>query len=419
MKRHVLAAAALVFLPTLAAAQGRPPAPVEAQPVVRRDVAPRHSVVGTVRASRTAVLGSESQGRIVEVSAREGERVTKGQPVASLRTTAIEIDVRAATAELELRKQELLELENGARAEDVRQAQSRFDATSSELEFARWDLESADRLKSSGSVSEDEYRRIRLRLRAVEQLHNQAETALALLKAGPRKEKIAQAKARVEGQKARLDGLQDDLDRRTIRAPFDGVVITEHTEVGEWVSTGDPIVEIASIDELKVRVGVVEDYVTLLRVGANATVTVGALPGRLFEGRIHAIVPSGDERTRTFPVDILITDPAAGDGPAVRPGMFARVWLDVGAPKAALLVPKDALVLGGPSPIVYVVTPGADGDPPTARPVPVRTGAAVGALIVVDGTVAEGDLVVTRGNERLRPGQPLAVAALSPPLKPE
>ena len=191
------AALGVLLVTSTALAQGMPPAPIEAEAVVRHDVAPRHAVVGTVRAARTAVLGSESDGRIVEITAREGDRVKKGATIAKLRTTSIEIDVRAAKAELELRKQELLELENGSREEDIRQAQSRYDATKSELEFAKWDLESADRLKESGSVSEDEYRRIRLRLRTMEQLHRQAETALELLLAGPRKERIAQAKARV------------------------------------------------------------------------------------------------------------------------------------------------------------------------------------------------------------------------------
>ena len=402
--------------PTIALAQARPPAPVEAEAIIRRDVAPRHSVVGTVRAARAAVLSSESQGRIVALSAREGGAVTKGQAVAKLRTTGIEIDVRTAKAELDLRNHELAELRNGARKEDIRQAQSRFDATESELEFARWDMESADRLKATGSVSEDEYRRIRLRLRAVEQLHRQAETALALLKAGPRKEKIAQAEARVATQKARIERLEDDLERRTIRAPFDGVVVRERVEIGEWVSTGDPVIEIASVGELEVRVGVVEDYIPRLRVGGKATVTAGALPDREFEGRIHAIIPRGDERTRTFPVDVRVTSAPTGGprGAELRPGMFARVWLDVGEPASALLVPKDALVLGGPTPIVYVVTPGAEGAPSTVRPVPVRTGTALGAHICVEGEIAEGDLVVTRGNERLRPGQAIQVARPAP-----
>ena len=97
--------------------------------------------------------------------------------------------------------------------------------------------------------------------------------------------------------------------------------------------------------------------------------------------------------------------------------MFVRVWLDVGEPTPQLLVPKDALVLGGPAPIVYVVTPSPEG-PPTVRPVPVKTGESMGTLICVMAELAVGDLVVTRGNERLRPGQQVVVPGAAPPSPP-
>lgn len=409
MMRPALLLALLLLAPTVARAQGMPPAPVEAAPVTREDVAPRRSFVGTVRAVQSAVVGSESEGRVVELAVREGELVKKGQAIAKLRTTTVEIDLRAARAELELRRQELTELRNGAREEELRQAEARFAAAESELEFARWDKESADRLRETGSISEDELRRVRLRLWVAEQAHAQSKAALELLRAGPREERIAQAAARVAAQEAAVERLEDELERHTVRAPFDGVVVAERTEEGEWVSTGDPVVDLTSLGEVEVRVGVVEDQVGALTVGGRALVTVGAFPGREFEARVHAIVPRGDERTRTFPVDVRIPNPADDGTHPLKPGMFARVSLEIGAPKSALLVPKDALVLGGPAPIVYVVQPGAEGAPATVRPVPVRTGVALDGRIAVEAELEPGDMVVTRGNERLRPGQEIAV----------
>jgi len=83
--------------------------------------------------------------------------------------------------------------------------------------------------------------------------------------------------------------------------------------------------------------------------------------------------------------------------------MFATIHLPVGGTENAVLVPKDALVLGGPSPILYVVMDGK------AVPVPVETGIAVDGLIQVKGGVSGGQKVVVRGNERLRPGQPVKI----------
>ena len=91
--------------------------------------------------------------------------------------------------------------------------------------------------------------------------------------------------------------------------------------------------------------------------------------------------------------------------------MLARVTLAVGKPQLATLVPKDALVLGGETPRVYVVQRDAkDARRGTATPVPVEIGVADGGFIQISGTVTKGQLVVVRGNERLLPfGQPVQI----------
>ena len=100
-------------------------------------------------------------------------------------------------------------------------------------------------------------------------------------------------------------------------------------------------------------------------------------------------------------------NPEQEDGHLLRSGMLARVVLAVGPPQTALLVPKDALVLGGPTPRVFVVqTRGASaGQEATVQPVDVQLGVSTGNLVQLKGQVREGQLVVVQGNERLRDGQ--------------
>jgi len=92
-------------------------------------------------------------------------------------------------------------------------------------------------------------------------------------------------------------------------------------------------------------------------------------------------------------------------------GMLARAWLPVGGSERVKVVPKDALVLGGSAPMVFVVdeqNPPAPSSTGTVRAVPVELGAAVGGNVVVRSDLAPGRLVVVRGNERLRPGMAVA-----------
>ena len=95
--------------------------------------------------------------------------------------------------------------------------------------------------------------------------------------------------------------------------------------------------------------------------------------------------------------------------------MLARVTLPVGAPASALMVPKDAIVLGGPSPIVFAVVPAKDkATPHTVRLVPVQLGVVDDNLIQVKGDLKPDEQVVHQGNERLRPGQPISILPTAP-----
>jgi multidrug efflux pump subunit AcrA (membrane-fusion protein) len=146
-----------------------------------------------------------------------------------------------------------------------------------------------------------------------------------------------------------------------------------------------------------------------------------ALTGQVFSGTVVAVVPQSDERTRTFPVRVLVNNPIRNDQPLIKAGMLANVTLQTGVNQEATLVPKDALVLGGTVPMVFVVVPDEKNpQQQTVRPVAVELGvASEGRIQVLPSSAAQGvvvkpgDQVVVLGNERLRPGQPVMVAQRS------
>jgi multidrug efflux pump subunit AcrA (membrane-fusion protein) len=143
-----------------------------------------------------------------------------------------------------------------------------------------------------------------------------------------------------------------------------------------------------------------------LKIGIPVRVEVPALSSELLTGTVAVVVPRADEQARTFPVKIRLQNRLADSGPILKAGMLARVALPTGPAMKMNMVPKDAIVLGGTSPLVIVVEP-AEGKKTagTARPVPVTLGISTGDLIQVDGQLRAGQLIVVRGNERLRPGQ--------------
>jgi RND family efflux transporter MFP subunit len=171
------------------------------------------------------------------------------------------------------------------------------------------------------------------------------------------------------------------------------------------VNQGDPVAEIVALDEVDVEAYVPEGAIPFVRVGDEVRIEIPALPGRLITGTIESVNPQADTRARTFPVLVRVKNEIGDGGPVIKAGMMGRAVLPTGPLRKSLLVPKDALVLGGPRPIVYVTGP----DPMNAnttvvRQVNVVPGVASGPLIEVEGDLRVGQTVVTLGNERLRPG---------------
>jgi len=384
-----------------------PAAPVQVALVERQTIAGGRTFTGTVEPVRRSLVGSEFDGAVVEYLCREGDRIEEGKPLARLRTDILDLRIEAAQAERDLGTQRLAELENGSRPEEIAQSRARVEELKADLALREWKLEATKQLFENATISEDELRDARLAVRASELLLDAAKAALDLVEAGPREEQIEQARAQHKQLDAVVRRLEEEKRRYTITAPFTGWIVKEHAEVGQWLSSGSPVAEIVALDEVDVVVDVVEDFVGRLAVGMPARVTIEAVPGKVLSGKIHRIVPSADRRGRTFPVKIRLPNPRKGNTVTLKSGMFASATLAVEDPHPALLVPKDAIVLGGAgSVLVWVV----DAESSRAKKVPVQLGVAVKDLVQVLGQLQPGMQVVTVGNERIMfEGQPLQV----------
>lgn len=419
----VLSAAASTAL-----AQNFPPSPVVVAKVVRKEVASGQTYVGTVMPSKRSAVGSAVDGRVTSFPVNVGDRVKKGQPLCQLLTETINLQIAAAEAELRLREAELSELTNGSRPEEIAQAAARMEAAKAANDFAASRLKRATQLVKQGqTITQEQLEEYESASVAGERALHAAQQEHQLAVKGPRPEKIVQARAKVDGQQELVSQLQDQLRKHTMIAPFDGYVIQEGTEVGEWVTRGQIVATVVALDEIEIEAHVLDAQIDPIRVKMPVRVEVPALKQPLFVGAVEHVSPQGDLKSRTFPVLVKVTNTIREDGPTLKAGMVARVTLPVGQPHESLVVPKDAIVFGGPAPVVYVVTPmpaapasgngkaAAPAEPPkgpppeTVRPVRVDLGIADGNRIEVHGELEAGDRVVILGNERLRPGQPVRV----------
>ena len=180
-----------------------------------------------------------------------------------------------------------------------------------------------------------------------------------------------------------------------VLAPIAGVVTRAHATVGEVIDAGAPLFTITDPARLWVVGQVPELDLGVAREGANAVLTLAALPGERFPGSLDFVAPALDEATRTLPVRFALDAP----DPRLRAGLFGRLEIaPEGAGPDALVVPEGALSRIDGGDVVFVV----EGDGRTFRPVPVELGRRDGDRVEITSGVDEGTRIVTRGAFSLR-----------------
>ncbi|MBA2114901.1 efflux RND transporter periplasmic adaptor subunit [Bremerella alba] len=388
--------------------------PVRAVPVQQREIASYKTFVGTVHPSKHAVLGSAVDGRVVEFNYEEGDFVEAEKPVAQLLINTISLIRDAADAELDVRKAELEEVQNGTRPLEVEQIQARMRAAEARKQYMKLRRDRAVELyEKRGVTSKETFDEAVSAADAAEQEYMDALKAFELAEEGPRPEQLKQAEARVAVQAAIVQELNDRIKKYTIRSQFDGYLVKKSTEIGAWATSGGAIAEVAKLDEVDVIANVPEQDIPYVRLGREVQVEVFAYPGRKFPGKVVAIIPQADVRARTFPVKVRVPNQFEQDQPVLKAGMMGNVMLQTSETKLAMLIPKDAVVLNRGSKVVYVIAPAEKGQ--VAKMVPVTLGIHDGTDIEVMGELQPGMNVVTHGNERLRPDQPVTVLPATTP----
>jgi len=363
------------------------PMAVEVTQAVETIAAEPVQLVGSAAPHRQSVIASEVDGVVAEIAVDEGHRVRAGALLVQLNTTTAELNLAAAQASRDEASARLVRFES---------------------ELARM----AD-LMERNAVSQRE-----------------------LDQATADRDAQVQSVARFTADAARLEEL---IRKARITAPYAGQVSAVHLEVGEWASRGGQVVTLVDLSEVEVTVPVPERYVAAAdqarRAGVRVPVTFDAIRDRTFEGEVKAIIPEANPGSRTFPVLVAVENPEN----LIQGGMVARVLAQVGDPVPTVLVPKDALVLRGGLAFVMRVQPmppegdaaapaGSEGERGAGSPmgmveeIPVEIGPGVGAWQAIKGAVASGDTIVVRGNENLRSGMPVIIAAeveIEPPPMPD
>ncbi len=266
------------------------------------------SANGIVEGVRPEVaLRFEVAGRLARLPARENDEVNKGDILAELHNETHKQQVVHAAADLAQAQADLDKLRNGERKEKIESVRAQEQSKRFVHDRAKADFQRTEQLFANRGVGREQYDADYFKMLGAEADWRQAKAELALIEAPPRSEDLAAVKARVEGAQARLDTAKAELEKTRLRAPTPGGndkapgifrVLHVLAEPGEMTgpATAQPVIILADLSRRRVRAFVEELDFARVRVGQKATVTIDALPGREFAGKLGEVLPRMGKR---------------------------------------------------------------------------------------------------------------------------
>lgn len=258
---------------------------------------------------------------------------------------------------------------------NTRQEQAQLAGAESQLQLARVNFERMQGLVKQDAVSRAEYD-------AAAAEHQQAE--------------------------ARLGEIRATIERKTIRAPFSGLLGIRQVNLGQYLTGGDPVVPLQSVDPVYVNFGVPQQEASQMHTGRSVRITVGELGDNEFTGRVSAVDSVVDQTTRNVQVQATLANP----GGKLRPGMFVQAQVTLGAGSQVVALPASAVNYAPYGDSVFVVGDMKNPKGQTYRGVRqqvVKLGPARGDQIAVLSGINPGEEIVSSGVFKLRNGAPVQV----------
>jgi len=302
------------------------------------------SATGTLRAKDSAIISAQVMGRIEQVLVREGDTVRAGQTLVILDGAAMRQSVAQAQA--------------GLVSAENQEAAARSSASLASSTLARY-----KQLQAERSVSPQE----------MDEVTRRAEAAQAQLDA---------AHAQAEAAQAQAGGAQIMLGYTRVTAPFSGIVTARMADPGTMATPGTPLLEVDRAGPLQLQVTVDESSISLVHLGTKIQATIDGLPQPL-PGTVAQIVPAANPASHTFLVKVDLAPSSQ-----TRAGLYGSAQF-VGGSRAAILVPRSAVVTRGSLECAYLL----DGQS-IAQLRYLTLGAADGDLVEVLSGIAPGEQLV-------------------------
>ncbi|MEM1255386.1 MAG: efflux RND transporter periplasmic adaptor subunit [Cyanobacteria bacterium P01_H01_bin.21] len=352
---------------------------------------------GTTRPNQQVTLRSQADGTVINLSVDVGDAIAQEDLLAQLDGNLQTANLNEARAELSARRAETAQAQ--VSISDARSAVVQAQAT---LAQAQVDAARLRNLANQGAISQQEAEAAELAVTNAQQAVLSAQAQV-----DAQQQAAAAAANQVDAQQAVLAQTQQQLSYAELRSPLTGVVLSRQVDIGDFVESGDTVLELGDLSRVEVTVEVSELDIGRLSVGQSTQVMLDAFPDRgAIAGQIERIAPVADATSRLVPVQVSIPNP---DG-QIGSGLLARVQFSPGA-QTRVVVPTSALTIGENSDTVFVVEGKGEQAKAVARPV--KTGVQDQDQVEILSGLTPGESFVAYSDQPLTPGQAIRLSILS------
>jgi HlyD family secretion protein len=313
---------------------------VEVVPASQGNISKEIRFTGNIEPNTEVEVYPKITARIEEMKVDLGDLVTKGEVIALLESDELRAQLAQAKAAFEVMQAKWAQMEVGARAEEIAQAQDLVAKARANLKDAENNYQRMKVLFTQGTIARRQFEAAELAYTVAKADLNSSQERLQMLREGATKEDRQALRGQLAQAKAVLDMARIQLSYARITSPIDGTISERFFDPGNLAVPTNALVTIVQMDTVKVIVYFPENQLRYVEPGIQAQLTVAAYPDQVFYGSIDKVSPTLNPETRMFSAEIKILN----EKRLLRPGMFAAVNLSVDPHPNALLVPKEAVL---------------------------------------------------------------------------
>lgn len=325
---------------------------VQSGKVVKQDISSVVTASGEIRPETYVNVGANAMGRITKLYVEEGQKVKKGQILAQLENVQSEADVNAMKAQIASNETDAI-----AASAALKTALAQSNSSTADLARAKLDYERAQSLLKDQLIAKQDFDTKKAAYEVAEAVAAKDKATVAQARA-----QLDSAQGHISQSKAQLTRVNDILSKTLYTAPFNGTVTNLPVHQGETVvmgiqnSPGSTLMTVSDMSVITAEVHVDETDIVNVAIGQPAEVTIDAIPGKTFPGKVteigdNAIVRStgvsseqsatSSQEAKDFKVVVTLDSPPDN----LRPGLSATAKITTGTAKSALTIPIQALTV--------------------------------------------------------------------------